>query len=131
MSVKSVLDDIGQDAKKLFAWLGSPGGQALVGAGEAVVEAEFPAATGIINLGNQWLTEIFKEQTLATAAGAQSGSNSQKATAVITAVTPGVLQFVQKMGYANPTQAQLAAANAALVAFANVFGPAPAAPPAA
>lgn len=121
-SFKTILEKIGQDVKGTFAFLGSQKGQAILGAGEGVVEAEVPAATGLINVANNWLTEIFKEETLATAAGQQNGTGPQKAAAVISAVTPSALQFAQQQGL-KLTDAQLQAANTALVAFANAFTP--------
>jgi hypothetical protein len=128
MSFKSVLDKIGADAVEVLKWLGSPTGQSLVKTGEAVVESQVPAAAGLINLANTWFAEIIKTQTIATAAGAGTGSSLQKSAAVIAAVTPQALQFAQSQGVPLTT-AQLQAANDALVAFANAFAN-PAATPA-
>jgi hypothetical protein len=127
MSVKSVLDKIGSGFKDVFEFLASSKGQAIVGAGEAVVESVLPGTAGFINLANNWLTEIVKSETLAAAAAAQTGTGSQKAALVLSAVTPQALDFAKANGLPAPTAAQLQAANTALVAFANAFTAAPAA----
>lgn len=121
MSFKTVLEKIGQDAKSVFSFLGSTQGKNIIATGEGVVEAFVPGATGLINLANSWLTEIVTSETLAAAAGAQNGTGAQKAALVLGAVTPQALQFAQANGLPAPTAAQLAAANTALVAFANSF----------
>ncbi len=121
MSVKSVLDKIGADAKDVFAFLTSGKGQAIVAAGEAVVETVVPGTTGFVTLANTWLTEIVKSETLAAAAGEQQGTGTQKASLVLSAVTPQALQFAQANGLPAPTAAKLVEANTALVAFANAF----------
>jgi len=123
MSFKTILEKIGQDAKGVLKFLGSPKGQALVGTGEALVEAEVPAATGLINLANTWFAEVFKSETIAAAAGQQTGTGVEKSAAVLAAVTPQALQFAQQQGL-KLTDAQLQAANNAIVAFANAFTPA-------
>jgi len=120
MSVKTILDKIGADAKGVFAFLSSTKGQAIVATGEGVVEAVVPASTSLINLANTWLAEIVKSETIAAAAGA-TGSSTQKAAAVLSAVTPQAVQFAQANGLSAPTAASLEAANTALVAFANAF----------
>lgn len=121
MSVKTVLDKIGHGFKDVFDFLGSSKGQAIITAGEGIVETIYPGATGLINLGNKWLAEIVKTETLAAAAESQTGTGAQKAAMVLSAVTPQALQFAQANGLSAPTAAQLTAANAALVAFANAF----------
>ena len=131
MSLKSVLDKIGADAKSVFAFLGSTKGQTIIASGEAVIESIDPALTGIFTLANSWLTEIVKAETLAAAAGTQTGTGTQKAAAVLAAVTPEVLTFAQSNGLTPLTAAQLATANDALVTFLNSFTTAPATAPAA
>jgi len=116
----SILNKIGADFKAVFSWLGSPKGQAVIAAGETLaVSLGAPAA--LINVANNWLTEIIKAETLATAAGTQTGSGAQKAAAVLSAVTPQVLAFAQAQGVAAPTAAQIATANDSLVSFLNAF----------
>lgn len=121
MSFKSILDKIGQDAKGVFSWLGSPTGQAVVAAGEGVVETVFPPATAIIQIVNRWLSEVLKAETIATAAGQQNGTGTQKAAAVISVITPEVLAFLQKEGFPPATADQIAKANTYLVEFLNVL----------
>jgi hypothetical protein len=117
----SLLDTLGKDFKGIFAWLGSSTGQKIVKTGEGVVEAIYPPATAIINVANNWLTEILKTQALATAAGAQSGSNTQKAAAALNSAAPQMIAFAQQYGLPIPTAEQLQSGNAALVAFLNSF----------
>lgn len=129
MSVMTVLDKIGADFKDVFSFLGSSKGQTIIATGEGLVEAVIPGATGLINLANTWLTEIIKSQAIATAAGQASGAGAQQAAAVLSAVTPQVLQFLQANGITTaPTTTQLEAANTSLVAFANAFATTPATP---
>jgi hypothetical protein len=117
----SLLDTLGKDFKGIFAWLGSSTGQNIIKTGEGVVEAIYPPATAIINVANTWLTEILKTQALATAAGAQSGSNTQKAAAALNSAAPQMIAFAQQYGLPTPTAEQLQSGNAALVAFLNSF----------
>jgi hypothetical protein len=119
----SILSTIGKDVKGLLSWLGSPKGQAVVNAGEALVEDAFPAATGAINLANTWLVEIFKAEALGEAAGSTAaGTDTQKAAAVIASVTPSVLTFAKAQGLGTPTAANLQSANDALVTFLEALG---------
>ena len=120
-SFKTVLSEVGSDVKKVFAWVGSSKGQAVVAAGESVVETVDPALTGIINLANTYITEAVKTEALATAAGQQTGTGTQKAAAVLTSVTPAVLSYAQQAGLPTPTATQIANANTAIVAFLNAF----------
>jgi hypothetical protein len=122
MSFKSILDTLGSDTKKVFIFLGSSKGQAIVDAGEAVVETIEPQTTAFFTLANNWLAEILKTQALATAAGAASGSNDQKTAIALSSITPQVLAFAQQYGLNTPTATELATANAALVTFFNVLG---------
>jgi hypothetical protein len=118
----TLLQKIGTGFKDVFSFLGSAKGQAIVTAAEGVVETIEPGSAGLINLANSWLTEIIKSETLAAAAGEATGSGSQKAAMVLSAVTPQVTSFLLANGITSaPTAAELNAANAALVAFANAF----------
>lgn len=121
MAVTSVLSAIGKDIKKVFSWLGSPTGQAVVTAGEGVVEGLFPLATGIINIANTWLSKIIQVEALAAGAAVQTGSGVQKAAIVIGDVTPVVLAFAEQHGLPVPTADKISAANTALVAFLNAL----------
>lgn len=126
MSIKSVLGKIVTDVKDVFGFLGSAKGQAVIAAGEGLVEAIVPGTAGVFTLANTWLAEVIKSETLATTAGQGDGSGTQKAAMVLAAVTPQALQFAQANGLPAPTAAQLAAANTALVGFLNAFAVAPA-----
>jgi hypothetical protein len=121
MSVKTVLQSIGSETKKVFDWLGSPKGQATIAAGEAAVEIAYPPAAGLIALANVGLTEVIKIEALAAAAGAQNGSGAQKSVAVVTAIEPSVLAFAKEHGLPTPTADRVKAASDALVAFANAL----------
>ena len=118
----SFLSAFGNDVKKVFGWLGSPKGQAIIGTGEAVVEAIDPALDGVVTLTNTWLQEIYKAQALAAAAAAGSTGGTQKSAMVLNAMTPQVLAFLKTQGLAPANSAQLQAANDALVAFLNALG---------
>lgn len=121
MAGKSLLGSIGSAFKDVFKWLGSANGQKVIGTGEAIAEVIDPGLTGIINIANNWLTEIIKAETLATAAGEQTGSGVQKAAMVTSAVTPEILAFAQQHGLPVPTADKISAANTALVAFLNAL----------
>jgi hypothetical protein len=121
MSVTSVLKHIGSDAAKVLGWLGSSKGQATIGAGEAIVEAVYPAATGLISLANSGLTEIIKLEALGTAAGAAPGTSVQKGTAAVAALTPQVLAYAEANGFSTPTGDQVQTMVNLLVAFGNVL----------
>jgi hypothetical protein len=119
----SWLSTLGKDVGKVFGWLGSPKGQAIVGAGEAVAEAVCPALDGVLGITNTWLQEIYKAQALATAAGATgTAGGAQKAAMVLNALSPQVLAFAKTQGLPTPTATDLQTANNALVAFLNALG---------
>ena len=126
----SFLSALKGDIKKVFGWVGSPKGQAIVAVVEGAAEDVFPAATGAINLLNSWGTEIFKVQSMAESAGA-TGSNTQKAAAVLSTVTPQVLSFAQENGLPTPTAASIQKINDNIVEVLNLLtgvAPAPATP---
>ncbi len=121
MTFKSVLSTLGGDVKKVFAWVGSTKGQAVIGAGEAVVETVEPGLSGIINIANAYITEALKTEALATAAGQQNGSGTQKLAAVTAAVTPTVLAYAQQAGLAAPTATEINNAANGIVFFLNAL----------
>lgn len=121
MSVISVLKHIGSDAGKVLGWLGSPKGKAVIATGEAVVEAVYPAATGLINLANSGLSEIIKLEALGAAAGAGPGTSVQKGAAAVAALTPEVLAYSEANGYSKPSADQVQQMVNLLVAFSNVL----------
>jgi hypothetical protein len=118
----SWLSTLGNDVKKVFKWLGSSKGQAILSTGEGVVEAIDPALDGVVNLTNTWLQEIFKAQALATAAAANATGGAQKSAIVLNTVTPQVIAFATAQGLPVPTGVELQNANNALVAFLNALG---------
>jgi hypothetical protein len=131
MSVKSILDFIGSDAKKFFGWVASPQGQTDIKLGEGVVESLFPAATAVIGVGNIFMNEALKTQALASAAGMAEGNSEQKAAVALQSAGPQAISFFQQYGLPAPTAAQLQEANAGIVKFLNAFsapGSAPVAP---
>jgi hypothetical protein len=128
----SFLSALKGDVKKVFGWIGSPKGQAIVAVAEGAVEDAFPAATSAIGLLNSWGTEIFKVQSMAEAATA-TGSNLQKAAAVLNTITPQVLGFASTNGLPTPTSAAINKINDNLVEVLNLLtgvASAPATPPA-
>ena len=127
MSFSSVLQTVGKDFKSVFAWIGSSKGQAVLGAGEAVIEGVAPSLTGIVNLANTYITEAIKTEALATAAGSQNGSGIQKLSAVTAAVTPQVLAYAQQAGLPAPTATEISNAANGIVAFLNALSGTPAA----
>jgi hypothetical protein len=117
----SLLSKLGGAVKDVFKWLGSPTGQAIIGAGESLAEAVDPGLSGIIGVANNWLAEIIKTEALASAASQQAGTGTQKAAITLAAVTPGVLTFAKQQGLPTPTAAKILTANNALVAFLNAL----------
>jgi hypothetical protein len=118
----SWLGTLGNDVKKVFGWLGSPRGQAVLSTGEGFVEAVDPALDGVVNLTNTWLQEIFKAQALATAAAANATGGVQKSAMVLNTLAPQVIAFATAQGLPIPTGVELQNANNALVAFLNALG---------
>lgn len=127
MSFKSVLETVGSDVKKVFAWIGSPKGQAVIAAGEGAAEVIAPQLTGLINLANSGLTEIIKVEALAAGAAAQNGTGTQKLAAATAATAPAILAYAQANGLPTPTATEIQNAVNGLVAFANALSGAPAA----
>lgn len=129
MSFKSILETIGGDAKKVFAYLGSAQGQATVagveGAAETVAAAINPAAgvavTGIVAIFNAALKQVLATESLAAAAGAQNGTGVQKAAAVTAAITPGILAYAMSQGLPAPTEAQIQGVVNGIVAALNAL----------
>jgi hypothetical protein len=131
MSFKGILDTIGNDAKKVFAFLGSSAGQKDVstveGAVDTAVAVVDPALAAplmsVQTLINNWIAEIFKVQALASAAGSSSGSGTQQAASVLSVTTPQVVTFLQSQGLSTVNAAKEAdAINTALVDIFNTLG---------
>ena len=125
MSFKRVLETVGGDAKKVFAFLGSKPGQVVILTGEAVIESVDPALTGLISLFNTYLAEALKVEAISAAAGSQDGSGVQKLAAVVTAVTPTVLAYAKTAGLATPTAEEIQNQANAAVAFVNAVNGTP------
>jgi hypothetical protein len=137
----SFLGTICTDVKKVFAFLGSSKGQAIVQTGETVVE-DVATLAGIgapvqagLNILNNWMIEAVKLQAIGSAAAAVTGSDETKAAAVISTMGPQVLAFAQENGFPAPTAANLLIINNSLVAALEALGastpaatPTPAAP---
>lgn len=133
MSFKSFLSAVGHDFAKVFAWLGSTQGQATIAGVEttatavatAINPADGLAVAGIEALINAALKQIISVETVATAAGQQSGTGTQKAAAVISAITPQIGPLLESLGVSNPTAAQIQAVaesvNAGLVGVLNAI----------
>jgi hypothetical protein len=121
MSFLSGLKVFSKDIEKAFAWFGSPKGQAIVGAGEGVVEGLIPASIPVVDLFNEWAKKAYNVESLAVAAGQASGTGADKATAVMSAITPTVLQYAQEEGLPARTAAQIQQADAAVIAFINAM----------
>jgi hypothetical protein len=100
MASKSLLGTIGSDIKGVFKWLASPTGQRVIAVGEIGLEVAVPGLTGIINIANKWMSEIFKTEALAAGALQQAGSGVDKAAITITALTPEILAFAKQNGFA-------------------------------
>lgn len=132
MGLKTFLSDVCKDAKKVFSFLVSKQGQKDIAgvemAAETVTTAIDPAAgavlTGAIDIANNGLSEIIRVESLAAAAGAQSGTGAEKSAAVISAITPSVLSYAEKNGLAAPTGTQIQDMVDGLVKFLNSLPPA-------
>lgn len=121
MSFKSILGTIGADAKKVFAYIVSPQGQAVISTGETALETLDPALTGLFAIANVALAEVLKVEALAAAAGSATGTGAQKLTAVVSATSSEIIAFAEKNGLPTPTGATIQNAINGLVAFANAL----------
>lgn len=113
----SFLSTIGKDIKGVFTWLGSAKGQAVIQTAGAVVATIDPALSGIVTLTESWITKVISTEALAVAAGAQTGSGTTKAAAVLNAMQPEITKY-----FPAATATELSNANTALVAFLNALG---------
>lgn len=112
----SFLSTIGKDIKAVFKWLASPQGTAVISTGAAVVTAIDPGLAGIVNLATSWIQKVITTESLAVAAGSQTGSGVDKAAAVINAMQSQIAVY-----FPAATAAQITNANNAIVAFLNAF----------
>jgi hypothetical protein len=112
----SFLSSVGHGFKAVFDWLASPKGQAVLVTGGAVISTIDPALAGIVGLAESWIQKVITTETIAAAAGAQQGSGTQKAAAVISAMQPEIAKY-----FPTATATQIEQANASIVAFLNAF----------
>lgn len=143
-SFKSFLSAFGADFVKVFSFLGSAQGQAVVTGVEttaAVIATSVnPAAGAAVSaveaLVNAALKQVIAVESVAAAAGQQAGTGAQKAAAVITSITPQVGVTLAAAGVPSPTAEQIqsvaTAVNNSVVAILNsIPAPVVAAAPAA
>ncbi len=129
MSFLSGLKVFGKDIVKVFAWTGSPKGQAVIGTAEGLIEEAAPVTIPIVNLFNAWAQKAYAVESLAVAAGQAQGTGPQKAELAISTITPEVLKYAKDEGLSPRTADQITRANNALVAFIKAMTEdAPAAP---
>lgn len=112
----SFLSAIVKVPKAIFDWLASPKGVAVVTTAGAILTAVDPALGGIVLLAESWIKKVVTTEQLASAAGAQTGTGTQKAAAVIDAMQSEVGKY-----FPAATADQIQKANAAIVAFLNAF----------
>jgi hypothetical protein len=125
----SFLSAVGKDAKAFFSWFGSAKGQAIVKTGEGLVQAAAnvagigqPVQAGL-NLVNTWMGEILQTEVIATAAAQQNGSGEQKAAAVVAAMTPQLMSFLQGQNITSEAAtAKAKTISDALVLVLNTLG---------
>lgn len=121
MSFLSGLKVFGKDIVKVFAWVGSPKGQAVLAAGESVLEVAVPASIPIVNLVNAWIQKAFVVESLAVAAGKGTGTGADKAALALETIMPKILEYAAQEGLAPRTAEQIQKANDAVVAFINAM----------
>ena len=139
ITFKGILDTIGNDAKIVFKFIGSATGQKDIAVVEGSVDTVVAVADPVLlapieavqTLINNWLTEAFKVQALAAAAGQASGSGAQQAVAALTTMTPQITSFLQSQNLSTTqVDSEAAIVNSAIVTILNTIGSAgPAAPP--
>lgn len=130
MSFLSGLKVFGHKIETIFSWMGSPAGQTVISAGEAVVETVAPNSIPLVNLVNAWMQKAFTVEALAVAAGQSSGTGADKAALVMQSITPQVLTYAQQSGMAPRTASQIQAANDGLITIIKALTD-PAPPPTA
>lgn len=95
--LNTILSDVGTALKKFF-------GVALTvaQAAEPVIDIAFP---GIATLYNLTVAEVVKAEAAAVAAGAQTGTGTQKLTLVVAAIEPVFAQYAATTGIPSAQQA--------------------------
>jgi hypothetical protein len=117
MSFISGVKAFGHGIEKVFGWMTSPKGQAVIAAGEAVVETVVPNSIPLVDLFNEWAKKAFTVEALAVSASQATGTGADKAALAISSITPQVLAYAQQEGLSPRTATQIQAANDAAVAF--------------
>lgn len=112
-SFKSILSDIGHSLKTFFSLADS-----VAKAAEPIVDVAFP---GVAALYNATVAEVGNAETAAIAAGAQSGTGTQKLAAVVAAISPTFTQYAAQNGLAAPTTAIITDYVNAVVASLNAI----------
>lgn len=113
--IGSFLSAVGRDFVKVFSWLGSSKGQAAVTGAETVANvavgiANPGAAAGLLGIEaliNAGIKEVVSIESLAAAAGQQSGTGAQKLAAVTSAIAPNMQAFLTSIGISDPTAADV------------------------
>lgn len=113
LSFTSILSDIGNGLKKFFSAV-----VPIAEASEPIVAVAFP---GISALYTATVTEVANAETAAIAAGAQSGSSTQKLAAVVAAITPTFTAYAASNGMPAPTAATITTWTNAIVASLNAI----------
>ena len=113
----SWLSTVGHKFVSIFSFLESPKGQTIITTGEGVVTAIDPALAPALALANSWIQKIFTTETIAAAASQSSGTGTQKAAVVLSAVAPDIEKY-----FPTTTAANIQVANTALVTFLNALG---------
>jgi hypothetical protein len=127
----SFISAIGGDIKKVFGWLVSTKGQAIITAGEGAVEDVWPAATGLINIVNKWMAKAITVEGVAEAAGQASGTGAQKSAIAIADLTPVILADAKSAGLPTPDATKIQQVNDAVVNIINLLTGKTTTPPAA
>jgi hypothetical protein len=119
---KNFMHSVGHKFQQVFAYLGSPKGQASItaieGATTGIVTAINPGAgavlVGVEALFNAGLRSAVTIESIAAAAGAQDGTGAQKAAAFTASLASQIGAFLQSIGVANPKAEQIQSISTAL-----------------
>lgn len=95
MSIKTILSDIVKGFEKVFTI-----GETVAKDVEPLIDTLFP---GFATMFNGVVTEAATVEAAAASANAQTGTGTQKLAAVISAVTPSIINYAAANGLATPT----------------------------
>ena len=114
MSFKSVLSDIGNGISKVFKV-----GVAVASDAEPFVDIAFP---GVAPLFNAVVQQVAMAEASAAAAGAETGSGTQKLALVLQSIEGSITEYEKKNNITTPlTQLQMEALANSVVAFLNAL----------